>query len=178
MIALAARAAALLLAGAAVGLGVNALRPDGVRLERAAPVAACEAAPAGAPAFEALAPAEAFRLCGDAGVLVADVRSAERFATGHVAGAIHLPCAASGDAAARAIALMAGKHTVLVYGDGTAEASAVAESVRQRLAAGAARPARVAVLAGGFAAWDGAGLACSSGPCPECGAGKVHAHAD
>jgi hypothetical protein len=31
--------------------------------------------------------------------------------------------------------------------------------------------ARVQVLAGGFAAWAGAGLACASGPCDECKTG-------
>jgi rhodanese-related sulfurtransferase len=159
-----ARALALAVAGAGLGLAVNAIRPDGVALRGFAAPAACTAQ-AAAPAVEALPPTQAVRLCGDPGVLVADARPAARFAEGHVAGALHLPCAASGTVADGALAQLAGKHTLIVYGDSTDEARPVAEDLRRRIA----RPdVRVIVLEGGFPAWNQAGLACSSGECPGC----------
>jgi rhodanese-related sulfurtransferase len=161
MLALAARAAAICALGSAIGFGANALRPDGVHFASFAVATSCTAGPGPG----ALPPAEAMRLCGDPGVLVADVRPAARFAAGHVAGALHLPCAASGGVASRALERVADKHTVIVYGDTTAEAAPVAESLRQRLPRSGIR---VIVLDGGFAAWDRAGLACSSGHCPDC----------
>ena len=50
-----------------------------------------------------------------------------------MAGAIHLPCAASQDAASGALARVAAAHTVVMYGDSTEEATPVAESLRRRL---------------------------------------------
>ncbi len=85
---------------------------------------------------------------------------------GHVAGAVHLPCASSRIAANAALDRLVGKETLVVYGDSTEEAMPVAEELRRR----GERPGlRVAVLAGGFPAWSQAGLACSSGPCADCG---------
>jgi rhodanese-related sulfurtransferase len=166
------RALCLLLAGGALGLAVNQARPDGVRFTKfAAPnscsVAAAAAPPAaGAAPVEVLPPAEAVTLCGDAQTLLADVRPADEFAQGHVTGAIHLPCAASGSAASAAVDLLAGRRTLIVYGDGTDDAQPVADEMRRR----AGRPdLRVIVIAGGFPAWSQAGLACSSGPCLDCG---------
>src|SRR5688572_7008595 len=126
---------ALVVAGAGVvaGLATNALRADGLPLERFATATSC-VAPAVSP-VQRLPPVEAFRLCGDQGVLVADARPAQRYAAGHVAGAIHLPCAASGLEADQALAALRGKHTVVVYGDSTDEAGPVAEDLRRRLTA-------------------------------------------
>ena len=161
------RTAVLLGAGAVGGLVVNALRPQGISPRTFVAETTCGAEPA---AVKILPPAQAARLCGDPGVLIADVRPPERFAEGHVADAVHLPCAASGDLLGRALSAAAGKHTLVVYGDSTADASLVAASLRQKLA----RPElEVVVLEGGFAAWNAEGLACSSGPCPECG--RLHA---
>lgn len=167
-----ARAAALVAVGSALGFGLNAGRRDRVHLRAFTGVTSCSVGPgpgaggaAAAPAATVLAPTEAMRLCGDPGVLVADVRAPERFAAGHVTGAVHLPCATSGPAASRALVGLEGKHTLIVYGDSTAEAVPVVESLRQRLPDPAIR---VIVLDGGFSAWDRAGLACSSGPCDEC----------
>ena len=171
MLPLGVRALLLMTGASALGLGVNALRRDGVSLAAYAPPAVCgaPASPitAAAPPVNILTPAEAAGLCGDPGTVLADVRSAAAFAEGHVTGAIHLPCAASGDVAAAAVALLAGKSRLVVYGDATADAATVAEEMRRR----AGRPRLdVVVIEGGFAAWNQAGLACSSGPCPECGA--------
>jgi rhodanese-related sulfurtransferase len=163
------RACCLILAGGALGLAVNAARPDGVRFTRFEAPTACgvghaaAAAPAGA--VEVLAPTAVDPLCGDDRTLVADVRPAAAFAEGHVTGALHLPCASSGSAASAAVDLLAGRRTLIVYGEATADARAVADELARR--AGRA-DLRVVVIDGGFAAWNRAGLACSSGPCPSC----------
>jgi rhodanese-related sulfurtransferase len=164
------RALCLLLAGSALGLAVNAARPDGVRFSKFAPPTTCGAgevvaAPA-APPVEVLPPSAAAVACSDAQTLLADVRPAEEFAQGHVTGALHLPCASSDSAASAAASRLAGRHTLVVYGDGTEDAGLVAEELRRR--AGRA-DLRIVVIEGGFAAWSRAGLACSSGPCAECG---------
>jgi 3-mercaptopyruvate sulfurtransferase SseA len=163
-----ARTLALVAVGSAAGLLGNALRPDGVRLQAFEPPTACTApaAVAAGPTVEVLPPDQATTLCGDKGVLIADARAAQRFARGHVAGALHLPCAATGDEASRALQMLAGKHTLIVYGDTTDEARPVAEDVRRRAHD---QRLRIVVLEGGFPAWDRAGLACTSGPCPACG---------
>jgi rhodanese-related sulfurtransferase len=166
------RSLCLLLAGSALGLAVNAARPDGVRFSKFAPPTTCGAGEAaGAPAagaspVEVLAPAAAASACGDPQTLLADVRPADEFAQGHVTGAIHLPCASSVSAAVAAVDRLAGRHTLVVYGDGTEDARQVADELRRR---GGRPDLRVVVIEGGFAAWSRAGLACSSGPCPECG---------
>jgi rhodanese-related sulfurtransferase len=156
-----ARAAVLALAGAALGFGVNGVRNDRVDPAAFAAPTSCQMA-AEAP-VERLAPTAAAALCGDPGTVVADARPADRFEQGHVAGALHLPCAASGAVARDGLAALAGKRTVVVYGDNTEEALLVADGLRR---AGAGL--RVAVLEGGFPAWSAAGLACSSGPCAAC----------
>jgi len=170
---LAGRALCLTLAGSALGLAVNAARPDGVRFTKFAPPNSCgagasPAAAEGALPVQVLPPTQAVTLCGDAHTLLADVRPAEEFEQGHVTGAIHLPCAASGSAASAAVDRLAGRRTLIVYGDATEDARVVAEELRRR--AGRS-DLRVLVIEGGFQAWSRAGLACSSGPCPECAAG-------
>jgi rhodanese-related sulfurtransferase len=171
------RALCLLLAGSALGLAVNKARPDGVRFTKfeaptscgAGLAAASPGGPPDTPPVEVLAPAAADALCGDPQTLIADVRSETAFAEGHVTGALHLPCASSGSAATAAVDLLAGHHTLLVYGERTDDAKVVADELRAR---GGRPDLRVLVIDGGFAAWNRAGLACSSGPCPSCGAGS------
>jgi rhodanese-related sulfurtransferase len=174
MLDLVARAACLLGAGMALGFAINAARADGVRLGAFAAPTACtvavapaapSSAPAGVTATEVLAPRDAAVLCSDPTALVADVRSAARFAEGHVAGAIHLPCAASGRVVSDAAELLGAKRTLIVYGEDTADALLVAEEMRRRVGRSGLR---IVVIEGGFARWSQANLACSSGPCPEC----------
>jgi rhodanese-related sulfurtransferase len=165
-LALPLRTAVLLGGGALLGVAVNAVRPTGIRADRFEVATSCAAPNPTASPITVLPPAHAAHLCGAPGVLIADVRAADRFAAGHVTGAIHLPCAASGDVLGRALTAAAGKQTLVVYGETTADAQAVAASLREKLP----RPdLQISVLAGGFAAWDAEGQACSSGPCPECG---------
>jgi len=171
MLPLIGRALLLVVVGAGAGLAVNALRANGVPLAgSAAGVAGPEACvapvlPNAGPPVAVLPPSSAAGMCGDPRVLIADARSEERFMRGHVAGAIHLPCAASGASAADAIARLEGKHTLIVYGDTTEEARPVALDLRRRIDT---YRLRVVVLEGGFPSWSREGLACSSGPCPTC----------
>ena len=175
MVAVVARAACLLGVGTALGLVVNAARGDGVSLTAFAAPSACPAAPApvaasagdgAVAAVEVLAPTAAADLCRDPRAVVVDVRPPAAFAEGHVAGALHLPCAAPGGAARAAVELLGGRNTLIVYGQDTGEALPVAEELRRR----AGRPdLRIVVIDGGFPRWSATSLACSSGPCPECG---------
>lgn len=155
------RAGVIVVTGALVGVAVNAARPGGLAIASFAPPMQCsgEAHP---PPSE-MSPAEASGLCGQPDVVIADARPAGAFAEGHVAGAVHLPCDAGGQTAVEALAHFDRARTIVVYGAATADAQPVAESLQRRHPG-----ARVAVLAGGFAAWSNAGLACASGPCSEC----------
>ena len=96
---LVARALILVVAAAGLGLVVNAVRPGGLRFGSFEAPATCDAAEAAGTPLE-LSPADAAKLCGQPDVLIADARPANRFAEGHVAGAIHLPCDARGAVAA------------------------------------------------------------------------------
>jgi rhodanese-related sulfurtransferase len=159
-----ARAVALVVVGAGLGLAVNAARPGGLRVGAFEAPAVCDQAEASGQPLE-VEPDEAARLCGASDALIADARPASRFAEGHVAGAIHLPCDATGSVAADALSHLEGKRTIIVYGEGTEDAQPVAASLRRRFHAPGVR---IAVLRGGFAAWNQAGRACASGPCEEC----------
>jgi rhodanese-related sulfurtransferase len=164
MVALLARAVVVVAASAAIGLGVNAMRPGGLRFGSFEAPALCDAAEAAGAPLE-LAPSEVAGMCGRSDVVVADARPDTRFAEGHVAGAIHLPCDATGSVAAEAMAHLDGKTTVIVYGEITDDAQPVAASLRRR---NHRAGVRIAVLRGGFQAWSQAGQACASGPCDEC----------
>jgi rhodanese-related sulfurtransferase len=155
-------AALILIAGALAGVAVHAARPGGLSLASFAPPTQCSGAEGQAPPAE-MAPPDAAGLCGQPNVVFADTRPALAFAEGHVAGAVHLPCDAAGQAAVEALAHFERAHIIVVYGLGTDDARPVAASLQRRHPG-----ARVAVLAGGFPAWSGAGLACASGPCGEC----------
>jgi rhodanese-related sulfurtransferase len=157
------RACALVAFGGAVGLGSNAARSSGVALRRfEAPTTCSATAQAAAPIVE-MAPHDATHLCGRPGVIFADTRPAPRFAEGHVADAIHLPCDASATGAELAMRKLEHAQTIIVYGDGSDDGRAVAESLRRRGFSGDLR-----VLRGGFAEWEKEGLACASGPCKDC----------
>jgi rhodanese-related sulfurtransferase len=165
MSALMLRALVVVAAGALAGLGVNALRPQhGLRIGSFEPPAVCDQAEAAGQPLE-IDPSEVDTACARAEVVIADARPAHRFAEGHVAGAIHLPCDAAGTVAASALAHLDHTRTIIVYGEDTADAQPVAASLRRRIH----RPdLRIAVLRGGFKTWSKTGQACASGPCDEC----------
>ncbi len=166
------RAFALVALGAALGLGFNAVRSDGVALDFAAPVVCgLDDGPATLREIEVLGANAAATLCSEVPALIIDARKASAFAQGHIAGALHLPCSASDDAARVAESGLGEGRLLLVYANSTEEAMLVARELQKRLAS---PDQRIAVLDGGFAAWRDANLACASGGCPQCG--EEHAH--
>jgi 3-mercaptopyruvate sulfurtransferase SseA len=156
------RATLLLSLGGALGLAQNAARKDGVRPSAFAQPVECSGGDH-AVAVE-ISPSDASAMCGKADVVVADARTPQRFSEGHVAGAVHLPCHADDPhSTAASLEVVAGRRTVIVYGDSTAEATPVALALQRR-----APGVDVRVLSGGFPGWSQAGLACASGPCDSC----------
>ncbi len=159
------RAAMLVAAGAVVGLIVNGARAHGVALAVAirssAEGGACTA-PKTDDTLVSLAEAAALR--GQAGVVFGDTRPSDEYAHGHVAAAIHLPCFASAQASASPLALAGGARTLILYGadDSQSEARLAAEELARR------GFKDVRILAGGFRAWQQAGLPAESGPCDQC----------
>jgi rhodanese-related sulfurtransferase len=151
------RALALAGAGAFLGVALAAARPGGLDLKPRVHAASCEA-----PVVEPkrLSAADAAKMCARTDLIILDARPAADFAAGHIANAVHLPCDASGDVATSALGRDHG--AVLVYGNSTDEAVAVARTIAQRTIA------QVFALEGGFPAWETAGLACASGPCESC----------
>lgn len=158
------RAAVLVGGGALVGWSLNALRPHGIPFAPYVAAAVCSGATE-APEIRVLPPDQAARLCGDPRTLVADVRGAESFAEGHVAGAVHLPCAGSLADVERVRSRLLGKEALVIYGDSEDQARQVANDLVGRLH----RPElSISIIAGGWRAWFDAGLACASGPCNDC----------
>ncbi len=150
--AVAGRALALVGVGAVLGLGVNAVHPRGVRFSSFSVPLACSqtageqgSGPGRAPDVALLSPTEVAGLCADPTALVADARPADRFAEGHVVGAIHLPCTSSQGAATAAVDLLAARKTLVVYGE--AHRGRVVGGGRD--AAAVARPRRADCRAGG-----------------------------
>lgn len=164
------RAGAIVICGALLGLLLNTVRAQPLDLRGPAGATACEG-PGHEPTL--LQAREAAQLCAKNNVLIADARSATDFAAGHVAGAIHLPCDASGNALGNALAHVNGHRVVIVYGATTEEAVAVARSIARQLREDDAPT--IYALEGGFAAWERAGEACASGPCDGCAANPMSA---
>lgn len=164
------RAVGLLLLAVASALGLNALREAPLPLAAYEPAASCELAQGTEPVVAGpVAIAAQCALSED--VLIVDTRSAEAFERGHVAGATHLPCSAPRLQADQLLALVGPRRSVVVYGDDTAGALAVARSLASH-----APTLETFVIDGGFAAWESAALACASGPCEVCNEETSHAH--
>jgi rhodanese-related sulfurtransferase len=157
------RAAGLTLGGALAGLGLNAARPSGVALRGFEAPTTCDVGAEQEAPIQELDAHHASSLCGRPGVIIADVRPAAEYAAGHVAGALHLPCDASASGAEDALHRLDRAPAVIIYGESSGDALAVAETLRRRGLAGDLR-----VLRGGFAAWEQEGFACASGPCQQC----------
>ncbi|MGC4063160.1 MAG: rhodanese-like domain-containing protein [Polyangiaceae bacterium] len=160
------RVTLLVAVGATAGFAVNRIHPRGVPFARYVPPTMCSATQDASSAISELAPAEAAKLCGAANTLVADVRTAEEYAKGHIAGAVHIPCSGSKADVERVRGRLLGKNRLVVYGGSDDQSRQVAADLSRRMQ----RPElNVAVILGGWSAWFDAGLACSSGPCDDCG---------
>jgi 3-mercaptopyruvate sulfurtransferase SseA len=151
----------IVLAGSTAGLLLNIVRPDGISLR--APDAGQEA-PSDeacvAPAVQArITLAEALELYHARQVVFADARVGEEYATGHVAGAFHLPCQPHMPAWPARVGRDA---TVVIYADERGDADLVA----QALIAGGHGDVRV--MNEGFAAWQAAGGPSETGTCEIC----------
>jgi rhodanese-related sulfurtransferase len=159
------RALLLVVAGASVGVIVNLLHPKGVKVVRYVPATMCSASQEQAARISVLSPSDASHLCGNPNALVADVRNAEAFAKGHIAGAVHIPCTGSVADVDRVRSGLVGKKHLVVYGETEDQANQVASDLMRRID----QPEiSIAVISGGWTAWFDAGLACSSGPCDDC----------
>lgn len=159
----------LCVAGAAVGLGANALSPRSAPLgtpvlpQAETTPGAC-AAGVGAAGFAAvprITVAQAKPLCVACSAAFVDARGEEEFTLGHVAGALHLP---PGDVPPATLDALKRNPTVVVYdGDpGGSMAEAVAMGLREM------GVKDVRVLEGSWQAWmaeEGPG---TSGPCTLC----------
>jgi rhodanese-related sulfurtransferase len=157
------RAVALVALGSALGAGLGFARHGGVAAPAQAREQTCGAGEASA-AVPHVHAQDAAALCAAGRAAVLDVRPAARFAAGHVAEALHLPCDAAAVEGAIASALAAADF-IIVYGDTTAEAEPVAQALVARYGP------RVQILDGGYARWEAEGWACASGPCPGCAEG-------
>ena len=160
------RAAALVVAGAAVGLLINTARGSGVALGKPVHSRAegglCSAPETGSD--HAVTLDEAISLRAQPGVAFGDTRAPDDYARGHVANAVHLPCFASAAASASSIAQLGAPKTLILYGadDAEPEARLAAQELTRR------GFADIRLLRGGFAAWQQAGLPAESGPCDQC----------
>lgn len=154
------RAAALVVIGSAIGMASNQLR-FGAPFAQVASAEICEAlAEVQAPGL--LHAQDAAGWCAHSNAVIVDVRDARDYERGHIVGAVHLPC--SGDPMTdQMFSRLDHSLGVLVYGRDEAEPMQVAQSLVRRGYGG-----RVFVLAGGYDAWETSGLACQSGPCPDC----------
>jgi len=156
---LAIRTLVLTTIGLALGLSHHWLR-FGTPFAAYEVVERCEAGESAGDPLE-LDPVHAAEVCARPDVLVLDVRPPDQYAAGHVADAVHLPCSA-GELRVETVDRLDRARTILIYGQGTADARQVAQSL-MRL-----DYTDVRVIAGGYPAWEAAGQACSSGPCPGC----------
>ncbi len=157
MVGVSLRALAIVAVSALVGFGFDWVRPGGVKLEKKDDVAICEAGESDL--VVEIMPEDASASCAAVETVILDVRSEKEYFDGHVAGAIHLPCSADplGDEFS---GLISRAGLILVYGQSTDDARQVARALAER-------QYEVQILAGGYPAWEAAGLGCVSGPC-EC----------
>jgi rhodanese-related sulfurtransferase len=150
----------LAVAGAMLGLLLNAVRSDGVSVLRPfVPAAEGPAECVAATGPARIGVGEAQHLLEARAAVFGDVREAAEYAAGHVVDAVHLPCSAE---APDWLANVAKSSTVVLYGASDADADPVAQSLR------ASGYGDVRVLSGGFPAWQASGGSAASGPCSVC----------
>jgi 3-mercaptopyruvate sulfurtransferase SseA len=162
-----ARAGLLCLSGGVLGIAANAVSPRPARL--GAPVVAVAEAAGAACAATRESPArisvdEAKPLCTACTAVFVDARSAQEYAAGHVAGALHL---AVGEPAEALLPRLAAAPMVVVYDrDGSC---AAADQVAALLQSRGLRDVRV--LTGAWPQWVAEGGAGESGACAVCSPG-------
>lgn len=168
--------ALLVVSGAALGLGANALSPHPAPVGRnvlsvaeAGGGACAVPGPPPAAASPRISVAEAAGLCQTCQAAFVDARSASEFARGHVANAVHLPPAGHPDESA-ALAGLRARPLVVVY-DGD-YSCAVADDVAARLRRAGLGDVRV--LSGAWPAWAAAGAPAAAGACAVCGVAEAH----
>jgi 3-mercaptopyruvate sulfurtransferase SseA len=159
---------ALSLAGAAAGLGANALSRNPAPLGRpvhpkavSTPGTCGADGSAGFAAVPRIPVEQAQPLCAACSAAFVDARSEDEFTSGHISGAIHLP---PGDVPPKALAFLKQFRTTIVY-DGDASC-AMAEAVAMGLREIGVSDVRV--LTGAWPEWLAKGGPGSSGPCGLC----------
>jgi rhodanese-related sulfurtransferase len=165
----------LVAVGALGGMVANALSPHPARLDRPVRTLAEETGACKLPGAPGLIPQisvqDATPLCFACSAAFVDARSAIQYASGHVAGAIHLP---PGDVPPKLLLQLERYGTVVVY-DGNAS-SGRAEQVASALKAHGLTDVRL--LSGAWPAWIAAGAPGESGPCGSCVADDHHPGVD
>jgi thiosulfate sulfurtransferase len=150
---------ALAAGGTVLGMTASAVRPSGlrpweaVRATAASDQASC-VAPAATPSVSVRDAVAMHR----GGAAFVDLRSADVYAQGHVAGALHMPCRS----ATRPERMESARgRTIILYGNDQ-DAEWAAEALRER------GFSDVRVLAGDFAAWRAAQGPAEAGACDGC----------
>lgn len=113
------------------------------------------------PAMPTISAGEAIALVGRGGVTFVDARSSERFADGHVPGALCLPAGDAASLLATQSLPVAPSDLVITYcdGQGPGEAEALGLLLRERLGC-----QEIRVLGGGWEQWLAAGGPTDGGP--------------
>lgn len=145
-------------AGALLGLVINAARPEGISLRAPIETATDESCVA-PPAQTRIQVDQALALHRDKKAIFLDVRAADAYAGGHVAEALHLPCQSKAPAW---LGRVTREKTLILYGSADVDAERVAHAVSSRGHIDAR------VLDGGFGAWKTAGGPSESGSCDAC----------
>jgi rhodanese-related sulfurtransferase len=160
---LAARALALTLVGALLGLGANAVRARGLPLVARSfdYQISCEEAMV-ASANRTLTPAETAKLRAGKDVAVVDIRSAEAYAAGHVAGAQSLPVSSVVPTDPAKLAALA-KYRVVVVCDEAEELGRAEEFAGELKTAGTKD---VRFLQGGYRTYAAASQPVTTGAAP------------
>jgi rhodanese-related sulfurtransferase len=171
--------ATMILGGSVLGLGLNVVSPEPIKLGEPvfAPAesgaATCSAphdqAHAGPSAFPFISPEVAAGMCDGCRAAFVDARAATEFAEGHIPKAFHLPPHGHGNEAA-VITELRTYPTVVVYDSGLAcnLADTVAAHLREE------GLSDVRILAGAWPAWEKSGGPAESGSCQACsGAGAL-----
>jgi rhodanese-related sulfurtransferase len=161
------RQAALLVAvGVAAGLGINAVRPDGIDLFRPAGASAAEgvcAPPSEGTAW--ITREQARGLIGAEGVTFIDARPESDFREAHIVGAYAIPFEEGDPISARTIAPLREVRTVITYCETTGDC-ACSVALAEKLLQEGLRDVRV--LEGGWPGWSASGLPAEGGECQMC----------